>query len=329
MNRLHDFYAFLAATRVVKRPMWLLKAVLVAALFLPAAAQAQYCSAAPNPPAGRNVSTTLPTNVVVRPGDAAGTSYFTVTANLPGYTYAQCGPGGRSTDVIQFGLLASSTDGVWPSGVTGLGWRVLRGGTAFTAPASRTIGPGNVASTATTWSLQLVRTTGALGTGTIAPPYIRGSFTTGTSTIVVYWLWTTTGTIRLSVPTCSVAGTTINIGEVETNALPNVASVSATSAASNVRLTCANGPRVDMRLTTAIIANSPNVIAVPAVTGGARGVGVQLIYNNAVMAYNTNYRVTNSATATQNVPIAARYYRTGNLEPGAANTSAVLQFTYP
>lgn len=327
MNRLHDTFPLLAATRALNRPMWLLQAVLAAALFLPAAAQAQYCSATPNAPTNRIVTTALPTTVVARPGDAPGTAYFTMRASQPGYTYAQCGPFGRSTDDLA--SFAAVTDGIWASGIPGLGWRMQRGNAPFTATITRTIGPGNIASTTTMWSMQLVRTSDALGTGTINRPFIRGTFMTGANTSVLYWLWETTGILRLSVPTCSVVGTTITIGEVETNALPNVASVSATSAPSNVRLTCANGPRVDMRLTTAIIANSPNVIAVPAVTGGARGVGVQLIYNNAVMAYNTNYRVTNSATATQNVPIAARYYRTGNLEPGAANTSAVLQFTYP
>lgn len=80
-----------------------------------------------------------------------------------------------------------------------------------------------------------------------------------------------------------------------------------------------------MRMITAPLPGTPNVLAV---TGGASGVGVQLLRNNAVVAYNSSTRVSNAAPDTLNVAVAARYYRTGDIKPGRANATAVLQFTY-
>jgi len=136
----------------------------------------------------------------------------------------------------------------------------------------------------------------------------------------------------IAIPTCSVSatGATITIGSRVTTDMPQVGKFSTTSPASNVRLSCANSLRVDMRLTTAPIAGTPNVLPLTgSATGRAGGIGVQLIYGGNVMAYNTAYRVSSAAPGTLDIPLAARYYRTGALTAGTANSTAVLEFTYP
>jgi len=139
------------------------------------------------------------------------------------------------------------------------------------------------------------------------------------------------GSTAVVTPTCSVSsGATITIGSRFTTDMPNVGDFSTTSPTSNVRLYCANSPRVDMRLTTVPIAGTPNVLPLTGTgTGRAGGIGVQLIYGGNVMAYNYPYRVSSAAPGTLDVPLAARYYRTGALTAGTANSSAVVEFTYP
>ena len=125
--------------------------------------------------------------------------------------------------------------------------------------------------------------------------------------------------------TCSATGVTISFGDVATTALPSVGSVTSTSSPQNIQLSCTNNPSVDMKLTTAPIAGTTNVLPV---TGGAQGVGVQLIYSANPMVYNQSYHISDAAAATVNIPIAARYYRVGDLVVGDANVSATIQFTY-
>lgn len=302
--------------------------VLLVVLSASPAAWAQACrSTGPYPP-GSRVVTAMPASLIVRPGDPIGHVYFTLQASQPAFTYADCGPGGRANDTLGPTLL-DPIDGYWPAGVAGLGWRLQRNGRLFNVRETRTIGPGRVSSSAASWSIALVRTAATVGSGRVNGPLVRGEFSTGSNTIGIYWQWTITGGAPITVPTCSVQGTTIALGNVSTNTMTAVGSTSPTSAASNLRLTCSNNPAVDMRLTTAPIAGTPNVLAISGGSGAASGIGVQLIYNNAVLAYNTNYRVSNAAGPSLQIPLAARYYRTGAMRPGTANGSAVVQLIYP
>jgi len=297
-------------------------------LLVSPAAWAQMCSSTGNYPPGSRVSTAMPASLIIRPNDPIGRVYFTLTANQPGFTYADCGPGGRSNDTLGPTLL-NPVGGYWPAGVAGLGWQLQRNGRPFSARETRAIGPGRVSSSAASWSIALVRTAATVGSGRVRGPTLRGEFNTSGNTVAIYWQWDITGSPPITVPTCSVQGTTIALGNVSTNTMTAVGSTSPTSATSNLRLTCSNNPAVDMRLTTAPIGGTPNVLAISGGSGAASGIGVQLIYNNAVLAYNTNYRVSNAAGPSLQIPLAARYYRTGAMRPGTANGSAVVQLTYP
>jgi len=76
---------------------------------------------------------------------------------------------------------------------------------------------------------------------------------------------------------------------------------------------------------------APNtVLAVTGGTGTAQGVGVQLLHNRAtVLTINSPLTLsTATPTGNLNVPIAARYYRTGTVVAGRANASPTLRFDY-
>ena len=64
--------------------------------------------------------------------------------------------------------------------------------------------------------------------------------------------------------------------------------------------------------------------------GVAQGIGVQLLYNgSSVLTVGTALSLTTAApTGTLNVPVAARYYRTGNVTAGRANVAATVRFDY-
>lgn len=303
--------------------------MLMLMLLLPCVAQAQYCTAVPNPPQFKFTSP-APTSLIVRPSDALGHVYFTVSMTQPGYAYADCSGSRRSTDTVFMALVSSLGGGYYDADVPGMSWYITRAGRAFASSDVRTIGPGRVSSTTTTWTMSLVKSAATGGTGRLRMPSVEGRFETSASTVVSYWDWTLVGFPPTIVrPACSVRGTSIALGNVLTSAMASVGSTTPTSASSDLVLTCSSNPRVDMKLITTPINGTTNVLALTGGTGAASGVGVQLIYNNAVMVPNTEYRVSNSAAATLNVPIAARYYRTGTVRPGVGNAAAVVQFTYP
>jgi type 1 fimbria pilin len=132
-------------------------------------------------------------------------------------------------------------------------------------------------------------------------------------------------------PTCSVSTTNVEIplGNVAAATLTTSQPTSPISATKNVTLGCSYTPTVRMTMQGTQLSGAPNTVL--ALTGGtnvAKGVGVQLMYNSAALAIGSAVTVSSAAGTTLNVPIAARYYRTGDITAGPANATATLQFTY-
>lgn len=131
--------------------------------------------------------------------------------------------------------------------------------------------------------------------------------------------------------TCSVTTTsvTIPLGNVAASALPAVGRFTTAPSPQNVSLSCSGNPSVSMTMQGTQAAGAPNtVLALTSGASVAQGVGVQLLYNNALLAINAPVIVSTSAANRLDVPISARYYRFGNITAGTANARATLQFTY-
>lgn len=132
-------------------------------------------------------------------------------------------------------------------------------------------------------------------------------------------------------PTCTVntSSITIPLGDVQASTLATVGATSPVSATQNVALSCSGNPSVNMTLRGTQASGAPaNVLALTQEASAAKGIGVQLLYRNTPLNINATQNLTTSSGAALNVPIAARYYRTGDLESGLANAAATLQFTY-
>ncbi len=136
-------------------------------------------------------------------------------------------------------------------------------------------------------------------------------------------------------PTCTVNTGSVNIplGNVAGSSFGGVGSFSTTSAAQNIALSCSYSPRVRMTLQGTQAAGGPNTTVALTGAGGAgvaQGIGVQILYGGNPLVVNsaTPTVVSAAAGATLNVPIAARYYRTGTVTAGRANASPTLRFDY-
>lgn len=141
------------------------------------------------------------------------------------------------------------------------------------------------------------------------------------------------------VPTCTVntSSITIPLGNVAGSSLANVGSVSTTTGPQNIQLSCSYSPNIRMTLGGTRIGTTTAVALTGAGTAGvAGGVGVQVLYRTPgaasgenLLTPGTGVTIVSRAGATVNVPIFARYYRTGDVTAGRANAAPTLTFNYP
>lgn len=64
-------------------------------------------------------------------------------------------------------------------------------------------------------------------------------------------------------------------------------------------------------------------------TDAAKGVGVQLLFNNSPFSSGTPINIgTSTNNGLYNINLAARYYQIGTISPGTANSTATFTITY-
>lgn len=316
-----------------RRQIWVqLLAATLLMMLATGPALAQRCSPTNNYPANHSQNLTPPANLAVSSRSPVGTVLWTSPVfNIPGFTYAECGPFGRSPD--DYGIWGTNPqfiNGYWSANIAGIGFQVLKNGAAISSRSVvRTIGPGRISSAATSWQIRIVKTSATVGAGDLFVPGVRGSFETASSNRG-YAVVSVRNAIRITpiVPTCSVTGASVVIGDFRPSDFPAVGSVSRQSAASNVQLSCTNAPNVTMVMVTGAVSGTNNVIPLTGGAGSAQGLGVQVMYNNTPLVSNAAHLVAANAGTITRVPIAGRYYRTGDMRPGTANAVATLRFTY-
>lgn len=286
---------------------------------------------------------TVPTAVSIDPRTTIGGTLFSVSSTqIPGFTYAtNCPSATGATLAWYLGNVSASANanGVWTlSGSSSIGVRIYRNGTLVTSRSGSTSIVGRGTIDASTYRMEFVKLAQPTGTVTAVswPAFTyelrfnnTGGSAPGPQTVNVNWYRASgTSSVAPIIRTCTATGTTITLDAVKTSELAQVGSTAKTSATRNITLSCSSSPSVSMRLTTAPVSGTTSVIPVTTGTGRAVGVGVQILYNGNPMPQNTGYSVSNAAGATLNVPVAARYYRTGNLTAGSVTANATIQFTY-
>lgn len=133
---------------------------------------------------------------------------------------------------------------------------------------------------------------------------------------------------------CSVSGATdvdIGLGDVHDTDLPSVGSTWGQSAEYDITLSCSAGARVTISFAGD---NDPDYgdNTVLKNTGTASGVSTQLIDlnggANSPIAMGSSWTVTSSSGASETIPLAARYIRTGTVGVGTVLSSATYTMNY-
>lgn len=145
-----------------------------------------------------------------------------------------------------------------------------------------------------------------------------------------------TGGPTVSIKACTVDNPSINVplGTTTSSAFNGVGST-ANTRNFTVSLTCSQAASAKITLVPgssgAFNAANGVINLDPATTGtAAKGVGIQLLYNNAIAPLNSAISVGSVATSgTLTVPLSARYYQTGStITGGVANGTATFDMTY-
>ncbi|RDS82959.1 hypothetical protein DWU98_07435 [Dyella monticola] len=308
----------------------------VGMLLLGQNARAQGCLTTPSGNTSQTYS--VPTPLTFDPKTPNGTVLFSRTVTFPGFNVSCIGA--TATLVYSFAGLIAPTNGVFPIAAGGqpayIGVRVTFNGSPVTSNpvTARTIS-GNVNIGSNTYTYEFIKMGQPPSNVTnLLMPWVKADvLLNGTNNLAEpnYWAPSSSLTIIPLVRTCTTttSNITIPLGSVAARTLGAIGSTSPTSSPQSISLSCSNNPSVSMVLKATQAAGQSNNTVVGLTSASlAQGVGVQLLYNNNPLAINGSVTISNAAGATLNVPIAARYYRTGALTQGSANAAVTLQFTY-
>lgn len=179
--------------------------------------------------------------------------------------------------------------------------------------------------------------TGQVSSGALTPGVIGVVTLQGSDGVYRDGLTTqlTSGTINALACSITTPQLTFSIGDISTSAFGTAIGTTPTGAQNtqNLGLTCTPGTNISVSLGGIQNPDSTNtsVMALTGqgMTGTAKGVGVQLLYNGTPLVLNSRLLLKQSSGGLETLPLTARYYQTlTSVESGAANASATLNLTY-
>ncbi|HTV87244.1 MAG TPA: fimbrial protein [Dyella sp.] len=293
---------------------------------------------------GPGIHLTLPAGTVIFTGAAsAPLGAVLYTGNFQGAAQVTCVNAAGNNAVVRLrvtggngGLASGYSDVYYANPIAGspghaFGVRILYNGTSIT-DGSLVYTPSSTGTLTIpgTFSVQIIKLSNPLESiGVLMPQFLLviEGVTSSIDNVSAYLSLDSTSFV-VPKPTCSVLtpNVTIPLGSISALSLPSIGSV-AGSGTQNISLSCSESPAVAMSLSGTAVSGYPNVLALTAGPGTAQGVGAQLLYNNTPLTMDASVFL-GTAGSTLTVPIAARYYRTGNLTAGTANATGRLNFTY-
>ncbi len=231
----------------------------------------------------------------------------------------------------QVGATPAPATAIYPSGVAGIGYRLV-GGTTSTdylypwgcCQLSQGTRQLNVPV-----GLQLIKT-GTIANGAQLPGGTIARWTYdqvfgGTATQQNFVLG---GTVTLASSACQVNTSNIAVAlpTISTSALPAVDGTTAPTTF-RISLNCSTGATLKIMFNTATtVTGKPTVIRS---TGTANGVGVQLTDNGSTpVGFGTESTVGATPNGALDLVYKARYYRTGALSAGSVNATATFTLSY-
>ena len=179
--------------------------------------------------------------------------------------------------------------------------------------------------------------TGPVSSGALTPGVIGVVTLQGSDGVYRDGLTTqlTSGTINALACSITTPQLTFPIGDISASAFGTAIGTTPTGAQNtqNLGLTCTPGTNISVSLGGIQNPDSSNtsVMALTGqgMTGTAKGVGVQLLYNGTPLVLNSRLLLKQSSGGQETLPLTARYYQTlTSVESGAANASATLNLTY-
>lgn len=224
----------------------------------------------------------------------------------------------------------TSIEHVYETNVPGVGISVEQSGVYFfEMPASyRTFNDINVVSSART--VRLIKTgpitAGVINSGVLTINYGDGDHITGLSLIIIGAAVTP---VACSINTPNISVPLDDVSASEFTAVGNTPK----SKPFDIGLSCDPGARINAKL-TGIQNSDSSADGVLQLTGAggdnvAKGVGIQILYNNAPMALNNNIVLKSADGGQETFPFTAQYFQTKNdVSAGSANATATLELTY-
>lgn len=179
--------------------------------------------------------------------------------------------------------------------------------------------------------------TGQVSSGALTPGVIGVVTLQGSDGVYRDGLTTqlTSGTINALACSITTPQLTFPIGDISASAFGTAIGTTPTGAQNtqNLGLTCTPGTNISVSLGGIQNPDSTNtsVMALTGqgMTGTAKGVGVQFLYNGTPLVLNSRLLLKQSSGGLETLPLTARYYQTlTSVESGAANASATLNLTY-
>lgn len=179
--------------------------------------------------------------------------------------------------------------------------------------------------------------TGPVSSGALTPGVIGVVTLQGSDGVYRDGLTTqlSSGTINALACSITTPQLTFPIGDISASAFGTAIGTTPTGAQNtqNLGLTCTPGTNISVSLGGIQNPDSSNtsIIALTGqgMTGTAKGVGVQLLYNGTPLVLNSRLLLKQSSGGQETLPLTARYYQTlTSVESGAANASATLNLTY-
>lgn len=131
---------------------------------------------------------------------------------------------------------------------------------------------------------------------------------------------------------CDVSSTkeiNIVLDDVQKSDLPDVNSTWGQSSPQNIQLACSKGTSVGITFSGTQSSDSAADASVLQNNGSAQGIGVQLLKSDGTpYVLGTRVAVSSSSGETVNIPVSARYIRTGDMVAGSVTSSATYTLDY-
>ena len=309
-----------------------------------------------SPGAQGTTNFSLPSTITVSAntpiGTVLATSTATSTSPVPVYDCAGNIPRGIVNNV---GATPGAGVTTYPTGIPGISYQIVRGGTSLKSWPNDTLNtglqgctyssgsgwfcPNGIASYQFSVSTQLsLIVTGPFGNSTVPAgtlgywqyQSLGSSGGTSTAQIVAFSL---ANPVTITVnPSCSVTTNPVNVTlpAISTSALGSTGATAGTTPFA-IALNCpsgASGATLSIQLDYNGTASGIQGVLTP--TGGSSaGVGVQVLNQSSnPVTFGTPQTVGTISTGASNISFFARYYRTGAVTPGTLQASATFTLLY-